>query len=92
MPSLSLDCGDIIWGYRGNTSLMSELQVLQNKAARVILDLSAHSSATEGLKMLGWWPLMRRRLEYRAASFINYSTTISAMRYQSHLMAIFNCQ
>ena len=43
-------------GYRGNTS---EVQVLQNKAARVILDLPAHSSATEALKMLGWKPLMR---------------------------------
>jgi len=45
---------------------MSELQVLQNKAARLILDLPAHSSATEALKRLGWKPLTRRRLEHRA--------------------------
>ena len=31
------DYGDIIWGDRGNVSLMSDLQVLQNKAARLIL-------------------------------------------------------
>ena len=30
------DYWDIIWGDRGNASLMSELQVLQNKAARLI--------------------------------------------------------
>jgi len=58
------DYGDIIWGDRGNASLMSELQVLQNEAARLILDLPAHSSASEGLKRLGWKPLLRRRMEH----------------------------
>ena len=38
---------------------MSEVQVLQKKSARVILDLPAHSSATEALKMLEWKPLVR---------------------------------
>ena len=55
------DYGDIIWGDRGNASLMSELQVLQNKTARLILDLPAHFSAAEALKRLGWKPLLRRR-------------------------------
>ena len=32
------DYGDIIWGDRGNTTLMAELQILHNKAARIILD------------------------------------------------------
>ena len=58
------DYGDIIWGDRGNASLMSELQVLQNKAARLILDLPAHSSATDALMILGWKPLSRRRKEH----------------------------
>ena len=43
------DYGDIIWSDRGNATLMCELQVLQNKAARLILDLPAHSSASEAL-------------------------------------------
>lgn len=60
------DYGDIIWGDRGNASLMSELQVLQNKAARLILDLPVHSSASEALKRLGWKPLLRRRMEHHA--------------------------
>ena len=39
--------GNIIWGDGGNFTLMSDLQVLQNKATRLILDLPAHSSASE---------------------------------------------
>lgn len=39
--------------------------MLQIKAARLILDLPAHSSATEVLKRLGWKPLLRHRKEYR---------------------------
>ena len=60
------DYGDIIWGVRGNASLMSELQVSQNKTARLILNLPAHSSATDALKRLGCKPLMLRRLNHRA--------------------------
>ena len=45
---------------------MSELQVLQNKDARLILDLPVHSSATEALKRLGWKPLVCHRMEYHA--------------------------
>ena len=60
------DYGDIIWRDRGNASLMSELQVLQNKTARLILDLPAHFSAAEALKRLGWKPLLRRRKEHHA--------------------------
>lgn len=38
---------------------MSELQVLQNKATRHILDYPKHSSATEAIKRLEWEPLVR---------------------------------
>ena len=59
--------GDIIWGDHRNASLiMSELQVLQNKAARLILDFPAHSSATDALTILGWKPLLRHRKEHHA--------------------------
>ena len=60
------DHGDIIWCDRRNVSSISELQVLQNKAASVILDLPAHSSASEAVKRLGWKPLLRRRMEHHA--------------------------
>ena len=60
------DYGDIIWRDRGNASLMSELQVLQNKTARLISDFPAHFSAAEALKRLGWKPLLRRRKEHHA--------------------------
>ena len=60
------DYGDIIWRDRGNASLMSELQVLQNKTARLILDFPVHFSAAEALKRLGWKPLLRRRKEHHA--------------------------
>ena len=66
------DYGDIIWGDRRNASLMSELQVLQNKAARIILDLPAHFSAAEALKRHGWKPLLRRRKEHRAIFILKY--------------------
>ena len=46
--------------------MMSRLQVLQNKAARLILDLTAHSSASEALRRLGWKPLVRPRKEHHA--------------------------
>ena len=32
------DYGDIIWGDKNNSSLMDQLQILQNKAAKTILD------------------------------------------------------
>ena len=60
------DYGDIIWGGRGNATLMSELQVLQNEAAHLILDLPAHSSASGALKRLGWKPLVHGRMEHHA--------------------------
>mgnify|MGYP001795992677 CR=1 FL=1 len=57
---------DIIWGDRGNKTLMSQLQILRNKAARVILDLPYDASGTESLnKQLKWKLLSRRRAEHR---------------------------
>ena len=63
--------GDIIWSKRGNATLMSELQVLQHKAARFTLDLPTYSSASEALKRLGWKPQVRRRMEHYAGFLYN---------------------
>ena len=35
----NFDYADIVWEDRGNETLMSDLQILQNRAARIILDL-----------------------------------------------------
>ena len=60
------DCGDIIWGDRGNATLMAELQILHNKAARLILDLHPRASASNALAKLHWKSLQWRRAEHRA--------------------------
>ena len=44
---------------------MSELQVLQNNAARIFLDLPPRASATDALESLSWKTLLRRRAEHR---------------------------
>ena len=48
------DFADIIWGDRDNITLIHDLQILQNKAAKVILDFPNHASSTDALKTLGW--------------------------------------
>ena len=67
------DYGNLVWSDRGNSTLMSELQVLQNNAARIILDLPPRASATDALERLSlkpqqrlsWKTLLRRRAEHR---------------------------
>ena len=58
------DYGDVIWGDRGNATLMAELQVLHNKAARIILDFPPRASASDALAKLHWKSLQRRRAEH----------------------------
>ena len=41
-----------MWGDEYNGTLMGQLQVLQNKAAKVLLNLPPKSSSTEGLDRL----------------------------------------
>ena len=56
------DFADTILGDRDNITLMHDLQVLQNKAAKVILDLPNYASSTDALKTLGWPTLFQERL------------------------------
>ena len=44
---------------------MNNLQILQSKAAKIILDHPLYSSATEPLNSLGWMDLAERRRYYR---------------------------
>ena len=59
------DYCDLVWGDRGNSTLMQNLQVLQNKAAKEILDRPYYSSSTEALDMLHWVKLEYRRKIHR---------------------------
>ncbi len=44
-----MDYGDLIWGDKNNKLLMKDLQIMQNKAAKVILGLPIMYSATGAL-------------------------------------------
>lgn len=46
------DYGDIVWGNKNNSTLMENLQILQNKAAKIILDRQPRDSASEALLIL----------------------------------------
>ena len=55
------DYGDVIWGDKNNDTIMSELQILQNKAAKAMLGQPPRSSSTEALKSLDLKSLSTRR-------------------------------
>ena len=59
------DYADIIWGDKNNSTLMDQLQILQNKAAKTILDAPLLFSSTEALSKLHWYPLTHRRFLHR---------------------------
>ena len=55
------DYGDTVWGDKNNDMLMGQLQVFQNKAAKVLLNLPPRSSSTEALGRLALKTLLKRR-------------------------------
>ena len=61
------DYADIVWGDKNNIGIMNNLQILQNKAAKIILDRPLQSSATEALVILKWPNLEQRRFYHRCA-------------------------
>ena len=65
-----LDYADVTWGDKSNTTLMNKIQLLQNKAAKLILHMPKHSSATEALDLLGWDTLEKRRRSH--CLFLSY--------------------
>ena len=62
-----LDYADIVWGDKNNKSLMDNLQVLHNKAAKFVLNLPNRESSTRALTLLSWRPLSARRKIHRYA-------------------------
>ena len=59
------DYADFVWGGKNNSVLMDHLQILHNKAAKIILDAHPLSSASESLQLLNWQPLSTRRHFHR---------------------------
>ena len=62
---LLFEYADLVWGDKHNVTLMSSLQVLQNKAAKIILDRPLYSSASDALTTLKWLTLEKRRFQRR---------------------------
>ena len=63
-----LDYWDIVWGDKDNSTLMENLQLLQNKDAKIILNRHPQSSASEALDSLGWKQLHLRRRFHRCTT------------------------
>ena len=63
------DYADIVWGDRDNKLFMKSLQILQNKAANVILDRPNRSSSSDALATLKWDSLEERR-KLQRTSFV----------------------
>ena len=59
------DYGDTIWGDKNNSILMNSLQVLENKAAKIILNQHPRYSSTKALEELKWATLTTRRHNHR---------------------------
>ena len=86
-----LEYASIVWGDKNNKVLMDYIQVLQSKAAKIILDRAPHSSSSQVLLDLNWMNLSTRRQMQRCLfmhDFINDSERNSmitrSLDYHSH--------
>ena len=70
LVSLLFSYADFARGDKNNACLMNQLQVLQNIAAKIILDM--RSSATEALNELGWKSLVQICLLHRLTMAFKY--------------------
>ena len=52
-----LEYAIIVWGDKNNKVLMNSIQVVQNKAAKLVLDRATHSSSSQALLDLNWMNL-----------------------------------
>ena len=64
---------DLVWGNKHNITLVSSLQVLQNKAAKVILNRPLYLSSTEALAVLKWLPLEKSDFKEGVYTYTNAS-------------------
>ena len=63
-----------MWGDKNNDTLTGQLQVLQNKAAKVLLNFPPRSSSTEALDRLDLKTLSKRRPFSRCVMMQKYLT------------------
>ena len=64
------DYADLVWGDKNSVSLTNDLQVLQNKAAKIIIiNRPLYSSATDAIETLKWLNLEQRRL-YHPSTYV----------------------
>ena len=71
-----LEYASIVWVEKNNKVLMDSIQVLQNTAAKLILDRAPHSSSTQALLDLNWMNLSPRRQMQRCFFCIILSMTV----------------
>ena len=67
-----LEYASIVWGDKNNKVLMDSIQVLQNKATKLVLNRATHSSSTQALLDLNWMNLSTRRLTQRCFFMHNF--------------------
>ena len=64
------DYADLVWGDKNSVSLTNDLQVLQNKAAKIIIiNRPLYSSATDAVETLKWLNLEQRRF-YHPCTYV----------------------
>ena len=66
-----LEYASIVWGDKNNKVLMDSIQVLQSKAAKLVLDRSPYLSSSEALSDLNWMNLSVRRQMQRCIHMYN---------------------
>ena len=71
-----LEYSSIVWGDKNNKVLMDSIQVLQNKAAKLVLDRATNSSSTQALLDLNWMNLSTKRLMQRCCVLHNFNMTV----------------
>ena len=65
-----LDYGSLVWGDKKNKIMMDSLQVLHNKAAKLVLDRPMLSSSSDALRILHWSTLKQRRSIVRRCLYV----------------------
>ena len=69
-----LEYASLAWGDKGNKVAMDSLQVLHNKAAKLILNRPMYSSSSDALATLNWLDLSTRRTIQRCCYVYNNLT------------------
>ena len=86
-----LEYASIVSGNKNNKAFMDSIEVLQSKAAKMVLDRAPHSSSTEALSDLNWVNLSSRRQMQRCLYMYNIinnnnrnSMILRGLDYHSH--------